>query len=342
MTKTDQNNIVHVALALDASGSMSSHKYKLIQAVDELVKYLAKRSEELNQETRVTIYTFDDDVRCAIFDKDVLRLPSIKTLYHIGGMTALADATILALDDLGNTAQMYGKHAFLLYVLTDGIENASNYVNRQALPGRLATLPDNWTVAALVPHLRARDEAVRWGFHRGNVETWDTYSADGIQEVSSKVREATNTYMTSFSQGTHTGGTQTLFDTSIQTVNAATVAAANLKPLDPASYLLLPVISKMAISEFVRSHGHAYRTGRGYYELNKPEMIQANKSVMIMEKSTNKVFSGQDARKLLRLPDMNVRVKPADNPDYTIFVQSQAHNRKLIPKGDKTHLLLLV
>src|SRR5690349_14651809 len=120
-----ENYVNHVALALDASGSMavSGKARALVTVADGLIEYLAARSKELNQETRVTVYTFDERVKCAIYDKDVLRLPSIADFYKIGGMTALLDATLLAIDDLRLTPQKYGDHAFLTYVLTDGKNN---------------------------------------------------------------------------------------------------------------------------------------------------------------------------------------------------------------------------
>jgi hypothetical protein len=42
------------------------------------------------------------------------------------------------------------------------------------------------------------------------------------------------------------------------------------------------------------------------------------------------VYSGRDARQIVGLPDMNVRVSPSHNPDFDIFVQSTSLNRKLI------------
>src|SRR3990172_1219055 len=125
MQKLGQNLITHVALVLDGSGSMRPQQENLITVVDGQIAWLAKRSEELDQDTRVTVYVFDDTVRCVIFDKDVLRLPSIKELYRLGGMTALRDATIRSQEDLAKTYQEYGDHAFLTFVLTDGAENAS-------------------------------------------------------------------------------------------------------------------------------------------------------------------------------------------------------------------------
>ncbi|MEU3878202.1 hypothetical protein AB0E87_30690, partial [Streptomyces sp. NPDC029704] len=85
----NQNYINHVALVLDASSSMSHLSQKVVEVADQQIAYLARRSQELDQETRVTVYVFADKVECVIYDKDVLRMPSLKQLYRVGGMTAL-------------------------------------------------------------------------------------------------------------------------------------------------------------------------------------------------------------------------------------------------------------
>jgi hypothetical protein len=94
--------INHVAFVVDRSGSMSDLKSKTIEVFDNQIKFLAKRSTELNQETRVSVYLFGSTVENVIFDMDVLRLPSLKELYKIEGMTALIDATIQAISDLSS------------------------------------------------------------------------------------------------------------------------------------------------------------------------------------------------------------------------------------------------
>jgi hypothetical protein len=66
-----QNYINHVVLNLDASASMGPHRNNLIRVADGQIKYLAQRSQELDQETRVSVYSFNEEVECLIYDKDV-------------------------------------------------------------------------------------------------------------------------------------------------------------------------------------------------------------------------------------------------------------------------------
>ena len=56
----------------------------------------------------------------------------------------------------------------------------------------------------------------------------------------------------------------------------------------------------------------------------------ANKSLAVVRKATNEVFTGPQVRDLVGLPAMSVRVKPDFNPEYDIYVQSTSVNRKLL------------
>lgn len=217
VNKHDQNYITHVALVLDASGSMSHLAEHVVKVADAQVAYLAQRSKELNQETRVTVYTFDDAVQCIKYDMDVLRLPSMRDLYKIGGLTALIDATSLALDDLAMTPEKYGDHAFVVFVLTDGGNNVNNW-KAPDLRNQIDKLSDNWTVAALVPNMQGKFEAKQFGFPSDNIAVWDATSKRGLEEAVEKIKTATDVIMTGRSSGVR--GSKNLFTIDATVVNA--------------------------------------------------------------------------------------------------------------------------
>jgi hypothetical protein len=269
----------------------------------------------------------------------VLRLPSIEDLYHTHGQTALIDATLKSLDDLSQTATLYGDHAFLAYVFTDGYNNASR--NRpNTLKQRLNSLPANWTVAALVPGHDERDAAISYGFPSENVAIWDATSAEGVIEVGKTIQDATENFMQARSKGGFVG-TRSLFSTGIDAINASTVRTA-LTPLDQSQYWVFPVHTnssrpdgKFPIQDFLASRGVQFVPGHSYYQLTKTEKIQPQKSIAIRERSTGKVYTGAHARDVLGLPaGFEVKVKPDFNPQYDVFVQSTSTNRVLMPSTD--------
>jgi hypothetical protein len=325
----DDNLINHIALVLDASTSMSPYKEDLIKVADGQIQHLARRSQELDQETRISVWTFADPerIQCVVWDKDVLRLPSIRGFYQPYGNTAFIDATLQTLDHLGETPERHGNHSFLVFVLTDGEENRS--VNRPAtLKARLAALKDHWTVAALVPNAMGVREAKQFGFPAGNIEIWNANSAAGVDEAGDRVRAATDSYMKSRASGMRS--TRNLFSTDATAVNAVTISQAGLKPLAKGSYILVPVPKDCVIKDFTEECGHKYQAGRGFYELMKTETIQSTKDIVVVGRKDSKVYSGRDGRQMIGLPDMDVRVKPDYNPDFKIFVQSMSVNRKLM------------
>ncbi|MEW9521958.1 VWA domain-containing protein [Streptomyces tubercidicus] len=341
-----QNYINHVALVLDASSSMSHLSRKVVEVADQQIAYLARRSKELDQETRVTVYVFADKVECVIYDKDVLRMPSLKQLYRVGGMTALLAATLKSQRELAQTAQLYGDHSFLTFVLTDGQENASHRCvdaptgdPRELVQGvvrMVETQEDNWTLAVLVPDQMGKREAMQCGFPKDNIAIWDATSTQGLEEAGQVIQQATEKFMVGRSQGIR--GSRAVFSMGAESVNKETIKAAGLTPVNPSEYHLIPVTREAEIRDWVIECGHSFRTGCAFYQLSKSEKIQAQKRIAVLEKKTDRVYTGPEARALLGLPDTEFRVKPDHNDDFTIFVQSTSVNRKLVPN---TRLLLM-
>ncbi|MFE5628903.1 vWA domain-containing protein [Streptomyces sp. NPDC056463] len=342
-----QNYINHVALVLDASSSMSHLRSKVVEVADQQIAYLARRSRELEQETRVTVYVFADKVECVIYDKDVLRMPSLKQLYRVGGMTALLAAALKSQRELAQTAQLYGDHSFLTFVLTDGQENASHRCPDtpsksprelvDAVAEMIRAQEDNWTLAVLVPDQMGRREAMQGGFPKDNIAIWDATSTQGLEEAGQVIQQATEKFMVGRAQGIR--GSRAVFSTGAEAVNKETVKAAGLVPVDPSGYQLIPVARDAGIRDWVVECGHTYRTGGAFYQLSKSEKVQAQKKIAVLEKKTDRVYTGPEARALLGLPDVEVRVRPDHNDDFTIFVQSTSVNRKLVAN---TRLLLML
>jgi len=336
MPKEIINYINHVAFLLDESSSMYSHKLAVPKVVDGQISYLAQRSKELDQDTRVTVYTFStrfdgQNVRCRVFDTDVLRVPSIAGLYQPSGSTPLIEASLLMLDDLAQTFQKYGDHSFLAYALTDGQENVAAYRSPELL-ARLNSLPDNWTVAGFVPDQVAKAEAMRFGFPKDNLAVWDVDNKRGVEEIGETIRRSTDTFMQARAAGVKS--TRSLFVPN--TVTPKDIQG-NLVALTRNSYTLNPVLVRGRIDEFVQSaFGKPYIPGKAYFQLTKPETIQPAKAIAI--RFDKDVYTGAAARKLLGLPDVEIKVKPGDHPGYTIFVQSSSYNRVLLAG---TELLVL-
>lgn len=329
-----QNYINHIVLVLDESSSMTYRAKDLIKVADSQIAYLAKRSQELNQETRITVYSFAGagTVKCLIYDMDVLRVPSIEGMYKPHGSTALIDATVLALNDLALTPEKYGEHAFLIYVLTDGEENSS-HCSPSHLESKISYLPDHWTVAVFVPHQTAKFEAKKFGFPSDNIAIWDTTRNDSLSEVGEIIRKTSDTFMQNRAKGIR--GSKSLF--SLKTISIEDIHRT-LTAISPMAYSLRDVLFDTTTKDFCIDNFGYYTNGQVYYQLMKPEDIQDYKGICVVH--NNKVYSGSSIRSMLGLPSHTVRVDPEDSKytGYTIYVQSTAPNRKLL-RGTKVLIM---
>ncbi len=346
LPKNDQNYIDHVAYVVDESSSMQERTEDTIRVIDNQTQFLAELSKQTGRETRVSIYIFSDPekVRCVVYEKDVLRLPSIRQFYKPDGWTALVDATALAIEDLQMTPVKYGDHAFLLFAFTDGMENQSRRHSAQSLNQMISRLGVNWTVAALVPDVNGKLMARRLGFPDGNISIWNVNSKTGVDEAGETMKAALTGYSVMRTSGQ--SGTRTLFATDPTAVNAATIQAAGLRPLDTDAYTLVPVPRPRRdrgqgvenkdkhlvweISDFVKHATGNFTVGSVLYQLSKKEKIQGNKKLAVLENSTGRVFHGDAVRAMIGLPDADKTVAPDFNPEYTIFVQSTSVNRHLV------------
>jgi hypothetical protein len=355
-----KHKVNHVALVIDRSGSMKRHEATVIRVVDGFVKGLKDESEALGHETRISLYAFDHEVKCLVWDMDVRALPSMKGVYRVeGGATSLIEATVLSLEDLkSEVSEKYGEHSFLQVTWTDGEENASGYsetgnmhtsygtLDRRAQLdkwlGRIRTamsgLADHWTSAILVPNSLAKRTAQGYGFPAGNISVWDADTTQGVEEAIGTMQKAA----TSFLRGREAGvrGTKNLFAVG-QDISVAEVKA-NLEPLDARKYKLIKVNEEAEIRPFVQAHGMTYYQGCAYYQLGSRVTVQASKEVAILEKSTDRIFTGQAARDLLFGPGTTagaISVKAGHNANLEVYVQSKSVNRKLKPN---TRLLVML
>lgn len=354
----------------------------VVRVVDSLVKEWTEQATALDDMTRLTVYQFSSQtfmpnnsfIECIAYDTDIARVGNVLkqrgekerargkrgSWFQPNGNTALIDSAIHALRELGLTPTLHGDHTFLFYSITDGGENYSN-ASAADLVKEIDSLPDNWTVAALVPNIHGKIAAQRYGFPAGNVMTWDATSEKGVEEAGRAVAQATASYM---GMRTNSGmrSTKSLFVGG--QVDAAQVRA-KLTPLAHTAYDLVPVTSRpgdesfekrkkptkkfpegevigrfIRIDDFIRRiNGGKFALGMGYYQLfshgaRTREKIQGNKEIAVLDKKTSQIYVGPQARGIVGLPEHDVTVAPDSNPDYEIFVRSTSENRHL-PIGSR-------
>jgi hypothetical protein len=339
--RDEEDCINHFGIVIDESYSMKKHQAAVVKVADGIVAHLADRSKFYDQETRLTVYTFSErgGERCLFYDKDVLRMPSLEGLYSPRSQTALIDCALLAIGDLAATAQLYGLHAMMIYLVTDGIENDS--ITRPIqLSERITRLPENWTVAGLVPDQQGVFDLKKCGVPGGNIAVWDTTSVAGMERVGDIIRDTSDAFMAGRKRGVHgyssASGSPGLFqlrDFSAQEVKAVA------PPLTAGSYVFYDVAADERIDEFVaRVTGRPYQVGKAFYQLTprKTVLVQGYKGVAV--EAGGALYAGDGVRRVLGLPDTAQKLKGDQKADCVIFIQSTSHNRKLLAG---TKLLIL-
>jgi hypothetical protein len=320
-----QNLINHIAFVVDKSSSMDFLSRKVVEVFDRELERLKGKSVELNQETRISIYLFNENVECLVFDMDVMRMTSLSGYYRSYGATALIDATLKGITDMQKLPELYGDHAFLVYAITDGEENRSiNPIS--ALSKKIEVLPDNWTLVCMVPNERGVLYAEKYGFLRNNIQIWDV-STKGMEKVGTVMSSAMDTYMTNRSQGLRSSKA---FFSDLTDVKVADVKGV-LQEVRTMDYEIHSVQKDSIIKPFVLENSHVpFVKGCAFYELTKPETVQEYKQIAIQNKKNRKVYGGKTARQMLGLPDAQIKLKPGEHGDWKIYVQSTSVNRKLL------------
>ena len=108
------------------------------------------------------------------------------------------------------------------------------------------------------------------------------------------------------------------------------LTAADLLPVPPSRFQALEVDVDTPIRAFAESNGLLFRPGRGFYQFIKAETIQARKEVVLVDRRTGDMFSGDAARAMLGLPrGANAHIRPGALDQYDVFVQSTSYNRVL-------------
>lgn len=329
-----------VAFVVDASSSMIHLKDKTIEVFNNQISELKAKAVETGQETLISVYTFADlvtRVQHQVWHEGVQFLAP--HTYLVNGNTALIDATGMAISDLAaepNPADV--ETSYLIVVLTDGGENASKLWNKSTLPALVQQkqLTDMWTLAVLCPP--GGRNSVRYGMSipNGNIREWEL-SNRGMEEVGRVATASIGQYYASRGAG----------QTSVKTffTDLSKVTKQDLNKLDDLSQQFKAwTVDKHGpqVSEFVNAclaqnpslHamcGPTYRIGNAYYELTKPEKVQAAKELLVMDRTTKRIYGGQQARTLLGLPwGEDVRLKPGNHANYRVFVKSTSTNRRLV------------
>lgn len=217
--------------------------------------------------------------------------------------------------------------SFLVMIITDGYENSSKNYDATKLRKKIETLQktDRWTFAFRVPRGLKHVITNGLGVPEGNVAEWEQNVKDLERSTATNVA-ATQNYYAVRSTGVRSS---TRFYSDLHNVKVKDIQS---KLAEIKGFQVWKVKDTGPIKPFVEDKlGKEMKVGAAFYQLMKPEKIQGHKQICIRHKYSGKVFSGDNARKLLGIPKGGeVKVYPGNHGDYDVFVQSTSTNRKLL------------
>ena len=316
--------INHIIFLIDASSSMRHHLQSVKSVFDSTLQSF-KSTQSPDQDINISLYQFGSNVEKIIFNKNINEL-NTSISFSANGMTALRDAIDISIKDhmsIKSTANE--DHSFLIYAITDGQDNISN-TTVSMLKTRLNSLGDEWTVASLVPSITDSHHAKTSGIPAGNIQIWDTTSNKGFEEVGMAITQSYANYSTQRSAGVRSSSN--IFSVNTDNLTKKDIkksldeVAGDIYHYDESDDILIKDLAE-------RETGTSYVKGTVYYELVKLEIVQASKSIVIVNKNDGRKYGGSNARSVLGLPSDKTKMKPGDFGEWRIFIQSSSYTRKI-------------
>jgi hypothetical protein len=326
----------YVYIVLDESGSMYSITAATRKAVKKTLDGIKVNSELNKLDTYVSLRKFAS--QCAGYDFDCVKSCSLPTeiSFRAQGNTALFDAAAQTIQNMQKLDALTGhKHSFLLIVITDGEENQSRMFSAEQLKDlmQVAQNTDRYTLTFQLPPGSKNRFCRSFGIPEGNVIEWEN-TERGTEQACDVSCSSFGSYATSRAQGVRSVKQYYITDLS-------NVSGTDLNKLTPvnAQAKVLRVPHETGIKPFVEAQLGFYRPGSAYYQLTKNEKLQAYKIVLIRDKASRKIYAGNDARRLMGLPDASpsggiINVKVGNHSNFDVFVQSCSNNRKLVRGTD--------
>jgi len=329
----------HIAFVVDRSGSMRSIKAQVVKVFNHQLDTVQSNAKSAGQKTFLSTFMFHSSVdKPRHLAAPVENVPKLAPKdFQLGGSTALLDAVGTAITQLQKAKGAKDKNtSFLVVVITDGEENSSRRF-KKSLKGLISQVQKTgrWSLAFLVPPGGER-YLTRFGIPAGNISVWDA-TAKGAKVMDVKLAAGLSKYYAARASGKQS--VSAFFTTDMSKVDQKRLTS--LKDLSK-GFARWTVDKERSIREFVdaklqasaalrKKVGAAYEPGRGYYELTKPETVQARKTIAILNKKTKAIYGGDQARQVLGMPiGTSFKVKPGNHLDYAVFVESTSNNRKLV------------
>ena len=170
------------------------------------------------------------------------------------------------------------------------------------------------------------------GIFGGNVDGWDTRDRTSMTQVGQRHSRGVTRFMSARRTGQKS--VKNFFaeiNVGRQSINEV---KRNLVPEPSDRFRMLTVDKARKIKDFIESKNLVFEKGRVFYQLNKPEIVQSYKEILLQDKNDPRIFYGGDqVRRVLGIPEgREGKVSPGNLGEWNVWIQSTSVNRNLLAK----------
>ena len=172
--KPKQKKQTYIALVIDRSGSMSGVRDAAFTGINEQLNTIRFNAAK-GGETFVTYIQFDDQIETVLDKVDANTVKDItKAQYEPRGATAMLDAIGTAIEGFEKSVTETEDTAYLLIVISDGYENASQKYNYSSLAEKVKKLEatNKWTFTYMLSNVDLESMAKLLGSSKGNMSSF--------------------------------------------------------------------------------------------------------------------------------------------------------------------------
>lgn len=322
---TNVKRQTNICFAIDVSGSMKSLEESLTTAVNSMLDTLRVQDPD----AMIAVVTFGEGARMIQSLSPISNMKNFPRFSCNEGSTALFDGIGVAAESIDTGDK---EHNYLVMGFTDGGENSSRKFrnNIKEFIKQKESL-DNWTFTIqLSPGDKASFQR-QFGLSEGNLREWEA-TQEGVTQLTNVTNSSIQGYYTAMASGQRSVKNFYSMTTDLSQVKTGDLKKALVD--QKSQFKAIKVDKEADIRPFVEGKtGVPYKKGTAYYQLTKPEKVQPNKDVLIMEKGKSSIWGGMPGRALVGLPTDGVtysKVNPGNHANYDIFVKSNSVNRKLV------------
>jgi len=195
------NNTTNVHFILDKSGSMTTVREATISGFNE---YLNKLKNDKKSDYNFSLTLFDTEKVKKYTVEPIKKIAELnEDTYIPDGMTALYDAACSTINSVRKKVKKTEKN--IVVIMTDGVENSSQEYSEKEFRSIIKGLEGekNWTFVFLGANQDAWANAGKWGFHKGNVVTYNN-TKRGVEAAMDVMASSSSSFSASSSPSTST------------------------------------------------------------------------------------------------------------------------------------------